>query len=144
MAYVPLDAVGQYANYFLENYAELPPNGINGSMAFLCDLNNGLTDEQIIHKLEILLKTGIDNVNKFLGDNDYIPLHHASSRGRVKLVQWIMQNHRDKNVNVRNHNGFTALKYARRTINSKNIPNHVKEACYEIINILIQNGARDD
>jgi len=130
---------GQYSEYYQEHYADLPV-GLNGSKAFLCDLNTPLNDDQIISKLETLRTSHPKLLNAFLGGYDYVPLHHAASRGRVKLVAWIIKYHRES-LNIRNRNGFTPLGYAQRTQGRKDVPRKVRDACKQIEQLLLSHGA---
>lgn len=102
-------------------------SGVNINREFLDDLNNGLSDEEILAKLEALADLPIA-----LWENDsYIPLHHASSRGRERLVLFILQHvvPGQDCINIMNDNFLTALRYARRNKNA------------EVERILLENGA---
>lgn len=91
-------------------------DGANLSKEVLADLNNDLPDAEIIRKLQEVEDLSI----ALWGEGDwtvprYAPLHHAASRGRVELLQFILTNRPSEQfVNLVNDNHFTALRYATR------------------------------
>lgn len=100
-------------------YVNTPyPQGVAINREILSDIDHSLPDEEIIIKLQ---STG-DLMTALWGDmNDahtlrYIPLHHAASRGRQLLVDFILSNatYSPALVNIMNDNYFTALRYANR------------------------------
>jgi hypothetical protein len=97
----------------------------------LDDLNNDVSDDVIIAKFLALpdLRLALWG-NEEASVPQYVVLHHAASRGREKLLRFILENRPSQEfVNVVNDNFLTALRYAHRN----NLPN--------IIEILLENGA---
>jgi hypothetical protein len=97
----------------------------------LDDLNNDVSDDEIIAKYLALpdLRLALWG-NEDASVPQYVVLHHAASRGREKLLRFILENRPSEEfVNVANENFYTALRYAHRN----NLPN--------IVEILLEHGA---
>lgn len=98
------------------------------------DLNNGLSDEEMITKLKALpdLQLALWG-NDEMSPKRYVLLHHAASRGREQLLMFILENRpKEEFVNLENDNCYTALRYAHRN----NLPN--------ITQILVDHGAVEE
>ncbi len=118
-----------------ERYINAPyPGGAAVNREILADIDNELPDEEIINKL----RSTPDLMMALWGEGDltqlrYVPLHHAASRGRQLLLEFILA-HRayPELVNLTNDNYFTALRYANRS----NLPH--------IVAMLNEAGATED
>jgi hypothetical protein len=100
----------------------------------LDDLNNGLSDDEIIAKLKALpdLQLALWGSDEMTPPR-YALIHHAASRGREQLLGFILDNRpKEELVNLENNNSYTALRYAHRN----NLPN--------ITQILVDHGAVEE
>jgi hypothetical protein len=110
--------------------APYPPN-VNVNKEVLGDIENGLSDGEIIQKLQntpnlMVALWGEGDVNQ----QRYVPLHHAASRVRIELTLFILSNLLSPElVNLENDNFFTPLRYAYRA-NSE-----------QMVQILLNHGA---
>jgi uncharacterized membrane protein YgcG len=98
------------------------------------DLNNGISDDEIIAKLKALpdLQLALWGTDE-LSPPRYALIHHAASRGREQLLRFILDNRpKEELVNLENNNCYTALRYAHRN----NLPN--------ITQILVDHGAIEE
>lgn len=116
-------------------YVNTPyPANANINLEVLSDLNNQLSDDEIIAKIQVLP----DLLSALWGEGDaslrrYVPMHHAAAHGREKLLLFLLQTLPSPDlVNLENDNYFTALRYANRS----NLPT--------IADLLINCGAVEE
>jgi hypothetical protein len=101
-----------------EPYVNAPyPAGAAVNRPLLADIDHNMSDQEIIGKLQ----STPDLMMALWGEGDlntlrYVPLHHAASRGRQYLLEFILANRAyPELVNLMNDNYFTALRYAHRS-----------------------------
>ena len=95
---------------------EMPTDGQSISRAILHDLNIQVSEEDDICKLKMMPDLSLALWGKESSQRQYVPLHHAASRGKSLLLEFILaQRSPAGQVNIMNENDFTALRYAHRS-----------------------------
>jgi hypothetical protein len=118
----PIDAAAELSTPPGGQVGAVYPTDNSVNHEVLDDLNSKeplISDEQIITKLLALpdLHLGLwgpEGIDVEMPR--YVALHHAASRGRTDLLQFILANRSvPEQVNIANRNHYTALRYAHRS-----------------------------